>query len=318
MIFSFRKPILQSAALIMAAGLFNIPLANAATAKQKAVSDPDGMLHLVVAPARKFEGRIFLINDWNGGDKDNQNAGEELNTDSLISKDVTPLGELPGSRPDKVRVKNIVLDPKVLADASQRGKIAIAMGAHSRHVLAWLTRLPANAYNYNNITVVTHSNWNELDGKRGYEANKKAGDPPLKDTHGVGLRRGLYANLARISDLGVTIWEIPRTDLGEGGWGGKVDVKGKKSAGIKSLDISDLGLIHYLKTGILEATREQRNAYVSDDMKKPENLKDLKTSVLVRYWDNNTGVPGKKEDYLYPDLQPKAAPAKAKNKPGDY
>lgn len=81
--------------------------------------------------------------------------------------------------------------------------------------------------------LVSHSNWNELDGRAGYEANRKPGDPELADTHGAPLRRGLYVNLARISDL---------------------------------------GLVHYLKTGIIQATREQRNEFVSDVARKPERL----------------------------------------------
>ncbi len=84
------------------------------------------------------------------------------------------------------------------------------------------------------------------------------------------LRRGLYLNLARISDLGVKILEIPRTDFGPGGWGGRVATADGEMTEVKALDISDLGLVHYLKTGIVEATRTQRNQFVSNPMKKPE------------------------------------------------
>ena len=44
-----------------------------------AIDHPNGMIDLIVAPDEKFEGRIFLINDWDGGDADNQLVGEELN-----------------------------------------------------------------------------------------------------------------------------------------------------------------------------------------------------------------------------------------------
>lgn len=233
---------------------------------------PDGMLHLVPAPAQKFAGRIFFLNDWDGGDKDNQNAGHELNRNSRIKEGVTILSDFPGNRPRKVDVADLVLDAQVLADASRQGKIAIAMGAHSRHALAWLTKLPASAYDYGNIVIVTHSNWNELDGRAGYDANKQPGDPELADTHGEPLRRGLYANLARIRDLGVTIFEIPRTDSGPGGWGGRIGPGDFDAAETKPYDISDLGLVHYLKTGVTQATREQRNQYVSDRSQKPERL----------------------------------------------
>ena len=261
------------------------------------IKNPDGLINLVVAPAEKFEGQIFLINDWDGGDKDNQNVGEELNRNAKIKKGVVILSDLPGRIPMKVTVKDLVTDASVLAKASKKGKIAIAMGAHSRHLLAWLTKLPASAYNYENITIVTHSNWNELDGRRGYDQNKKPGDPPLEDTHGVGLRRGLYLSLARIKDLGVTIWEIPRTDRGPGGWGGKI-AKADGEARVKTLDVSDLGLVHYLKTGVVAATTEQRNQFVSGFLKKPATLDQLKRDLITRYWESNRGIPGEKEDYL--------------------
>lgn len=232
----------------------------------------DEMLHLRVASPEKFEGRIFFLNDWAGGDKDNQNAAIELNRNSKIKEGVTVLSDIPGRVPKKVKVADLVLDAALLAKSSREGKIAIAMGAHSRHALAWLTALPAESYNFKNIILVTHSNWNELDGRAGYDANKKPGDPALADTHGTPLRRGLYANLSRISDLGVTILEIPRTDSGPGGWGdriGKGDFDAEKT---KPYDISDLGLVRYVKTGVVSATREQRNAFVSPEAQKPEEL----------------------------------------------
>ena len=164
----------------------------AAFQSDTAEESPDGKIELTTAPEREFNGRIFLINDWDGGDADNQNAAEELNRNSRIKQDVTVLSDLPGRSPRKVDVADLVKDAQVLADASRKGRVAIAMGAHSRHVLAWLKELPSDAYNYNNIVVVTHSNWNEVDGRKGYEANFQPGDPPLRDTHGVALRRGLY------------------------------------------------------------------------------------------------------------------------------
>jgi hypothetical protein len=85
----------------------------------------------------------------------------------------------------------------------------------------------------------------------------------------------LYPSLARISDLGVTILEIPRTDSGPGGWGGRVATSDGEPAAIKDFDISDLGLVHYLKTGVVEATRVQRNQFVSDTMRKPETLDEV-------------------------------------------
>ena len=261
------------------------------------IDNPNGMIELTPAPEKIFEGRIFLINDWDGGDKDNQNAGEELNRNSKIKEGVTLLSDFPNRDPQKLDVFNLVKDPQVLADASQKGKIALAMGAHSRHVLAWLSELPKKDYNYQNIVLVTHSNWNEVDGRRGYDANKQEGDPPLEDSHGVDLRRGLYKNLANISDLGVTIWEIQRTDHGPGGWGGSVLTSNGESAEIKALDISDLGLVHYLKTGQIEATSTERNAFVSDSMKKSGNLSQVPTSHVTRYWDNNHNVPGEADDY---------------------
>ncbi|NJN05622.1 MAG: hypothetical protein HC814_03460 [Rhodobacteraceae bacterium] len=249
------------------------PLGFAADKSAKSpLPSADGMILIAPAPAEKFAGRIFFLNDWDGGDPDNQNAGKELNRNSRIKEGVTILSDSPGHKPKKVEVADLVLDAQVLADASKQGKIAIAMGAHSRHALAWLTKLPKEAYNYGNITLVSHSNWNELDGRAGYDANKKPGDPELADTHGEPLRRGLYANLARISDLGVTILEIPRTDSGPGGWGGRIGKGDFDAKETKPYDISDLGLVHYLKTGIAQATREQRNEFVSEGSKKPEKL----------------------------------------------
>lgn len=262
------------------------------------VESPDGMIHLIPVPEETFDGCIFLINDWDGGDKDNQNAAEELNRNSRIKQSVTILSDLPNHSPKKVTVADLVTEAQVLADASKQGRIALAMGAHSRHVLAWLTKLPRSAYNYRNIVLVSHSNWNELDGRKGFEANRRPGDPPLQDTHGVDLRRGLYSSLAKISDLGVTILELPRTDSGPGGWGGTVDKANGGAAMIKAFDISDLGLVHYLKTGVVQATRLQRNQFVSDTLKKPETLDKIDRSLITRYWDKNHGVPGREEDYL--------------------
>lgn len=264
----------------------------------EALNAPNGTIHLVLAPAEKFVGRLFLINDWDGGDADNQNAAEELNRNSRIKQDVTLLSDFPDHAPRKVDVDDLVMDAQVLADASKTGPIAVAMGAHSRHMLAWLTKLPEAAYDFRNIVIVTHSNWNELDGSAGYKANYQPGDPPLVDTHGEKLRRGLYPNLAKISDLGVTILEIPRTDSGPGGWGGNVTIAGRESAEIKSLDISDLGLVFYLKTGAVEATRSQRNQFISDTLQKPVTLGEVNRTLITRYWEKNHHVPGEKEDYL--------------------
>ena len=251
-----------------------MPRAGVATNKSDtALEAPDGVIDLIPAPEEKFDGRIFLINDWDGGDVDNQNVARELNRNSRMKQDVTLLSDFPDRNPRKVDVDDLVKEVEVLADASKAGKIALAMGAHSRHALAWLTQLPESAYTYNNIVLVTHSNWNELDGRKGYDANRKPGDPPLIDTHGESLRRGLYPNLAKISDLGVKILEIPRTDFGPGGWGGRVATTDGGMTEVKALDISDLGLVYYLKTGIVEATRLQRNQFVSNAMKKPENWK---------------------------------------------
>ena len=261
------------------------------------IDNPNGMIDLILAPEERFEGRIFLINDWDGGDADNQLVGEELNRDSKIKEGVTILSDLPDHEPRKVKVDDLVKDAKVLADASQRGKVGLAMGAHSRHVLAWLTELPKSAYNFSNIILVTHSNWNELDGRRGYDANKQAGDPPLVDSHGVELRRGLYPSLAQISDPGETILEIPRTDYGPGGWGANVVRADGEIATVKPFDISDLGLVHYLKTGMIEATRQQRNEWVSSIMRKPEALDEVDRQLVLRFWEKNENVPGEKEDY---------------------
>lgn len=263
-----------------------------------AIDHPNGMIDLIVAPDEKFEGRIFLINDWDGGDADNQLVGEELNRNPRIKEDITILSDLPNRDPRKVTVDGLVKDAQALADASKAGKVGLAMGAHSRHTLAWLTALPKRSYNYKNIVLVTHSNWNELDGRKGYDANKQDGDPPLVDSHGVDLRRGLYVSLAKISDLGVTILEIPRTDFEPGGWGANVTRADGETATVKPFDISDLGLVHYLKTGIAQATREQRNAWVSSVMRKPERLDQVDGKLVTRFWDKNDNVPGKKEDYL--------------------
>lgn len=295
---SFSKEFHCRAILVL--GLLGcMPLAVSTRAMAgETIDSPDGMIHLATAPAEKFEGRIFVLNDWDGGDQDNQNVAEELNRNSKIKEGVTILSDLPNHKPKKVDVADLVTDARVLADASKEGRVAIAMGAHSRHALAWLTKLPPEAYNYRNIVIVSHSNWNELDGRAGYEANKQPGDPPLEDTHGEDLRRGLYPNLARVGDLGVTILEIPRTDSGPGGWGGTVEQAGNKKIVIKTFDVSDLGLVHYLKTGLVQATREQRNEYVSDTLKKPENLGMVNRDLITRCWDSNHGVPGNRDDYL--------------------
>lgn len=269
-----------------------------AAAQEATLKDPDGMIPMVRGPQDDFEGRIFFINDWDGGDKDNQNAGEEVNANSPIVQGLTILSDWPGKLPRKVKVEGLVTDAQVLADASREGPLAIAMGAHSRHVIAWLTALPAASYNYSNIVLVTHSNWNEMDGRDGYKANSKPGDPPIEDSDGVALRRGLYRNLARIADLGVTIWEIPRVDHGAGGWGGSFSGLNDESSGVKSLDISDLGVVYYLRTGRTEATHLERNAWASPMMQKPARLEDVPNMHILRYFESNRGVPGEREDYL--------------------
>lgn len=266
-------------------------------AHEGTLANPDGMIDLLHAPAKPFEGAVFLLNDWDGGDKDNQMVGEEVNRKSRIAEGVILLSDVPGRNPKKIAVADLEKDANVLAQATRQGPIAIALGGHSRHVLAWLTALPKEQYNFANIVVVTHSNWNELDGRAGYDANFKPGDQPLGDTHGVDLRRGLYANLARVSDLGVAIWEIERTDHGPGGWGGRVDKAGGGQAEIKALDISDLGLVYYLKTGKTTATREERNAYVSPVMQKAAALDQQDGAAITRFWASNYGVPGEAENY---------------------
>jgi len=261
------------------------------------VPDPNGWIDLVLAPETAFAGKIFFLNDWDGGDLDNQIVGQELNRNSRIKTDITILSDLPGRDPRKVSVNGLVKDARVLAEASKQGPIAIAMGAHARHLLAWLTELPASEYNFSNISVVTHSNWNEVDGRKGYDTHQQAGDPPLLDSHGADLRRGLYPSLAKISDLGVTIWEIARTDFGPGGWGGNVSLANGDPAMLKSYDISDLGLVHYLKTGKIEATWQMRNAWVSPALQKPQHLQMVPGEIVTRYWDKNENVPGEKSDY---------------------
>ena len=267
------------------------------TAHDSGLADPNGLIELVMAPEEPFQGNIFLLNDWDGGDKDNQMVGEEVNRKSRITDGVVLLSDFPQNDPKKIAVADLVKDASVLARASKKGPVAVALGGHSRHILAWLTALPAEDYNFGNIVIVTHSNWNELDGRAGYDANFKEGDPPLVDTHGEPLRRGLYRNLAKVSDLGVTIWEIPRTDHGPGGWGGRVETTGGNHAAIKALDISDLGLVHYLKTGRTTASREERNGYVSEVMMKAPNLDEQDSATILRFWESNEGVPGKPEDY---------------------
>jgi len=49
---------------------------------------------------------------------------------------------------------------------------------------------------------------------------------------------------------------------------------------------------------VLRATRAQRNEFVSDLMKKPTRLEQVPRGLIVRFWENNHGVPGWKEDYL--------------------
>ena len=207
------------ALLAMAFLMASNSLIHPANKSGAAIEAPNGMIDLIPAPEEKFDGRIFLINDWDGGDADNQNVAVELNRNSRIKQDVTILSDLPDRNQRKVDIDDLVKDVQVFADASRAGKVALAMGAHSGMRWRGLARLPRSAYNYNNIVLVTHSNWNELDGRKGYDSNRIPGDPPLIDTHGESLRRGLYPNLARISDLGVKILEIPRTDFGSGGWG---------------------------------------------------------------------------------------------------
>ncbi|WP_162555962.1 T9SS type A sorting domain-containing protein [Reichenbachiella versicolor] len=262
-------------------------------AQQVSVSNPNGMITLVQAPSKPFTGRIFMQNDWNGGDKDNQVTANELNRNPKIKNNVTFISDTPGFTPNKVSINGLVKNAKVLADASKAGKIAIAMGGYSRQVLAWLTKLPASSYNYNNIVIVSHSNYNEVDGFNYFNANRKPGDPAvLKDTNGTPLRRGLYANLAKISDLGIPIWEIPRTDHGQGGWGGGNlnNPNNGKSTGVKGLDISDLGMVHYLKTGVRNASVAQRNAFVSPFQQKKVLLTNNFSSRITEYWAENRNV----------------------------
>ena len=277
---------------------------------QNSVSNPQGTINLIKAPKTPFSGRIFFMNDWDGGDEDNQNTAEELARGSKISENITVLSYMPDVVPRKVEVRNLVRDARVLADASQRGPIAIAMGGHSNHMLAWLTKLPRSEYRYSNIFIVSHSNWNEMDGAAGYNANANPCsnrvapgpcDGPIADTYGEALRRGLYPNLARIADLGVTIWEIPRTDnpngrWGDGAWGGRVDKPEGGFEAIKAYDLSDLGLVHYLKTGIRTAYRYQRNSFVSVGQRKP------KTTDAINNPDpgnpGNPGNPGSDADYM--------------------
>jgi hypothetical protein len=72
------------------------------------ISLPNGIIELIAAPSERFDGRIFFINDWDGGDADNQNAAEELNRNSKITQDVTILGDVPGRKPRKVDVDDLV------------------------------------------------------------------------------------------------------------------------------------------------------------------------------------------------------------------
>lgn len=283
-LFNKRRSRAETArAVIVFAALGAMPFASMAQ-----VSNPNGMIDLKVAPKKVFTGRIFFQNDWNFGDEDNINVGLELNRNSKIKQGVTVLTMVPRSNPSRVTVNGVVKWPAVLADASQSGKVAFVLGGVSKQALEWLTILPKSRYNYHNIVLVSHSNYNESDGA------------VTKDTHGEDLRRGTYPNLAKISDLGVTIWEIPRTDHGNAGWGGGSisGPNGKNNVAVKSLDISDLGSVHYLKTGILNATRWQRNAYVSNQLKKASTLDNVKRPLITKYWDSNRNVPGVKKDYL--------------------
>lgn len=91
------------------------------------VSNPDGLIDLITAPAEKFTGKIFFTNDWDGGDKDNQNVSEEMNRNPKIKTDVVMLSDWPDKAPKKVAVNGIITDAKVLADASKVGKVGIAM-----------------------------------------------------------------------------------------------------------------------------------------------------------------------------------------------
>ena len=63
------------------------------------VPSPSGLLHLVPAPPVKFDGPIFLLNGWDGGDKDNQSVGEELNRNSRIKESIVILSDVPGRDP---------------------------------------------------------------------------------------------------------------------------------------------------------------------------------------------------------------------------
>ncbi|MGC6424714.1 MAG: hypothetical protein ACON4O_06985 [Lentimonas sp.] len=251
------------------------------------------MIDLQEAPEKVFTGPIFFQNDWNWGDRDNINVGEELNRNSRIKDGLIILTQIPGRNPGKVSVDGVVDEAKPLAEASQRGKVAFAMGGASQHAWAWLTALPQSEYNYSNIILVTHSNYNESDGAI------------WSDTHGEDLPRSDYPVLAKISDLGVTIWELPRTDHGAGGWGGRVVKFDGKIAAIKYYDISDLGLVGYLRTGILNPDRLQRNEFVSEEQQKPATLSEVESSRILRYWEvgegaknHNRNLPGERADYM--------------------
>ena len=71
------------AATVHAEKAYNDQLATLA----ESITNADEMIDLITGPAEKFEGRVFVVNDWDGGDADNQNVGEELNRNSKIKQD---------------------------------------------------------------------------------------------------------------------------------------------------------------------------------------------------------------------------------------
>ena len=246
-------------------------------AAQSPLAEPDEYFTLSKAPREAFNGKIFLLNDWDSTDKSSQNSIDELNRGAKIGEGLVNLSQKPGFPPRKI-VRNIVVNPTVLADASMQGPVAIVLGSKASDLLVWLTAVDSSFYNYENIYVVSHDNVNEADGISSYERNARpcltaddtACDGPLVDSYQQPLRRGLYPSLARIADLGVTIWEIPRADLGNGGWGGGVQNARGESVNFKPLDLSDFAGVHYLKTGIRSAYRFQRNQLVFN--RKPKIL----------------------------------------------
>ena len=75
MIHRFGRRLRDSTAVLgltLSLGPSVMPNANAVPASSTgSLHEPDGMIDLVLAPEEQFEGRIFLINDWDGGDADN-------------------------------------------------------------------------------------------------------------------------------------------------------------------------------------------------------------------------------------------------------